>query len=518
MQLREDDSISTLDIPPISVFQPILIDDFYQDNLKKHLDESPILGKNYRGEDLGDKDKVLLQFIRLCKALKNKSIESTDAEKKNLQKTFAYILDNVEGDSETKIERKRMFLCFNLLALKPDLVTQLDDITFILNHVGQKNRDWLKTCIIQTLRNRVKELHKEEEQLELQGIVGELQNTLDNLQETISDLQKRPVKAKSVEKALKERLAELNEQIKQLEALEAQLGITKSAGLRVNLEEFHTQLKGYSDAIESDPTDNYENLQSKFNFAGIKRKLNEHKKNGIHDSLLDAAYIASEIANVGLVLQEVVGAAFGERWIEMGMAVGEYSNPIIYGFKAIQRGMKLIGRKYFGLEFADDEVGINPRQNLWDTISATIFIAVTVLLSVGAALAFPLLETAAWLIAPAGLAVVWKSEYGYQNERARDRLENMKTSEGLFDEQDQVEADRIAWHKKVASFALAGVIIFITLGMLASSIVGLPILDQIPNLFTFITIVSGGALAFLALARAGNFLVERIGKEFVNGI
>lgn len=339
-------------------------------------------------------ESLCSRFIRLSNKLKThpKPIETDD--KRKLQKLFAYLLDEVTAENEKEAEKRRMFLCFNLLSLYPELLRSADDMVYILNHVAQNKRSWIKACMIQ-------ELHRQEE-------------------------------------------------------------LTR------------------------------------------KRKK--------HDTILDASYIASELANIGIVLQEVVGGVFlGERWIEIGIAVGRYTSPLIYAFKVVQRGLKLVGRTYFGLEFAEDEVGINPQQNLWDGISAAIFVAVTVLLAINT----PLLNAIAWLVAPVGLTVVWGSEYGYQNGRAAERLENMQNSEGLFDEAAIKEAKRIAFHKKAASWALLGVIIFLSLGMIATYAAGIPGLDLVfnENTLGIITTITGVALASLAAFRAGNFLWERKGKE-----
>jgi hypothetical protein len=695
IKVEEPDSSETRFL---SAVQPILIEDFSQENLsaEDHLDNSPILYRDYHGNFVKDRDKTLADFVHLCKNLKQKEAKKrqeeaeqrqredpeegreeteeektgrierekierkkAEEEKRDLQRAFAYLLDSVDGDSETDIERKRMFLCFNLLKLRPGLVSHIEDVTFILNHVAQKNRAWLKTCIIQALRNRAEDLQmqaqiierntlenalqdkgvgesqaalldkfklqkskiieffklcgfktqgltledkkeelqvafvhllnsvdgdseteveskrlflcinllklqpglvsnrnditfilnhvmpkdrallkiciiqairdrltdlkqaqnavnpEDEKQIELKELVGELQSSLGDLQDIGRELQRRHIKAESLELEFERSLLKFKEQIQKLEALNMQLNIKNDQGLPYDLNKFALRLSEHLSVLKGQPS-KYTKHPELPDFVPIKTQLAKHKKSGTHDSLLDAAYITSELANIGLVLQEVVGAAFGQYWIELGMQVGHYTNPMIYALKAIQRGMKLIGRK-MGLEFAEDEVGISPRQSMWDGISAGLFIVVAVLLSVGAAIGFPMLETAAWLIAPVALGVVWSSEYGYQNERASDRLKNMKMSEGLFNEAAQAETKRVAFHKKVASVALAGVIIFITLGMLAASIAGIPFLDQIPNLFTAITVIAGAALATLALARGINFFIERKAKDFISG-
>lgn len=340
------------------------------------------------------------RFIKLCYSLKKQNIdlraEEYKAEKKNLQKIFAYLLNSVAADSEKVAEKQRMFLCFNLFALCPELISTKDDPSYILSHISQNKRSWLKVCIAQALRNR-------KEALELQ-----------------------------------------------------------------------------------------------------------QKKSGNHDMVLDVTYLGSELANIGIVLQEVVGGVFlGQHWIDIGIAVSRYTNPLIYGFKVMQRLLKLAGRTLLGLEFAEDEVGINPKQNLWDGVSAALFLTVTVLLSIN----MPILTAAAWLIAPIGLSVVWKSEYGYQNQCASYRQKNMKESEGLFDKETQAEADRIALHRKISSLALLGVIVFICVGMLATHAAGIPGLDLIFNEYTLgaISMITGIALAGLAVFRASNFLWERKG-------
>lgn len=356
------------------------------------------------------------RFISLCNQLKQNKTQLNRENSQNLQKIFAYLLDQIKERSETETERKRMFLCFHLLSIYPDLIgpmsiiddsessplesTMKEDVQFILENISQNNRTWVKACLIQHLKNRKR--HE---------------------------------------------LAELN-------------------------------------------------------------VLNERRK--IHDKALDASYIGSEVANVGIVLQEVLGGVFlGQRWIDIGIEVSRYSNPVIYAFKVIQRGLKLAGRTFFNLEFSEDEVGINPRQNFWDAVSASIFLTVMVLLIINT----PLLNSIAWLIAPVGLGIVWKSEYGYQNERASGRLKNMREAESLFDEDSLKEAARIAWHKKVASYALLGVILGISIGMLAVHASTVPGLDLIFNEHTLqiITALSGSILASLALIRAGNFLWERKG-------
>jgi hypothetical protein len=342
-------------------------------------------------------------FIKLCYQLKAQKTALSIEQKHLMQKLFAYLLTHVTSKKIKYQEKKQMFLCYNLLALYPGLINtkgMLDearaDVEFILKHIPQSKRSWIKICIAQALRARAQSL-----------------STLDS-------------------------------------------------------------------------------------------------RNKVHDKVLDAAYVGSELANVGILLQEVVGGVIlGQEWIDIGIAVSRFTNPIIYGFKAIQRGFKLVGRKYFNLEFEEDEVGINPKQNTWDGISGSIFLAVMVLLIINT----PFLNALAWFIAPIGLGIVWKSEYGYQNQRAADRLENMKASQGVFDETTQAEAARVAVHKKIASYALFGVILFITLGMLAVYAAGIPGLDLLFNEHTLgaLTLISGASLAALALIRAGNFFWERQG-------
>ena len=365
-------------------------------------------------------------FIQLVYELKKKDDPLSIEDRKKLQKIFAYLIEHVVGASETEREKQRMFLCFNVLNLYPNLLSTKEsslengaeevqeqfsatpgaedlghikqDMQFILNHLSQKNRAWIKICLIQELKRM--------------------------------------------------------QQLLELEALK--------------------------------------------------------KKGGAHDKFLDFTYVGSELANIGIVLQEVVGGVFlGQQWIDIGIEVSRFSNPIIYAFKVMQRGLKLAGRKFFGLEFAEDEVGINPRQTLWDAVSASIFLVVMVLLSINT----PLLNTIAWLLAPIGLGIVWKSEYGYQNQRATDRLKNMKECSELFDKAAIAEASRIAGHKKIASYALLGVILGITVGMLAVQASSIPGLNLIFNEQTLgvISMISGVVLASLAAIRAGNFFWERNG-------
>lgn len=356
-------------------------------------------------------------FLNLCTQLKSAGKQLNPINKKKLQQIFAYLLEQIDAPTEIEREKQRMFLCFHLLSVYPDLIGSMpltsdserdppselaikEDVQFILENLSQNNRSWVKACLIQHLKN--KRTHE---------------------------------------------LSELN-------AL--------------------------------------------------------HKRHGIHDKALDASYIGSEVANVGIVLQEVLGGIFlGQRWIDVGIEVSRYSNPIIYAFKVVQRGLKLAGRALFNLEFTEDEVGINPRQNFWDGVSASIFLTVMVLLIINT----PLLNSIAWLIAPIGLGIVWKSEYGYQNERASGRLKNIQDSGGLFDDHSLKEAARIAWHKKIASYALLGVIIGISIGMLAVHASTIPGLDLIFNQSTInaITALSGSILASLAVIRSGNFLWERKG-------
>lgn len=343
-------------------------------------------------------EAIYSRFIKLFYNLNKQGINWCDPvnqnEKQKLQRIFAYLLNIITDDSEKKAEKKRMFFCFNFLALCPALINTTEDASFILSHVTQNKRSWLKACITQALRNR-------KETLVLQ-----------------------------------------------------------------------------------------------------------QKKSATHDAILDATYVGSELANIGIVIQEVVGGVLlNQQWIEIGIQVSRYSNPLIYAFKVMQRLLKLIGRNYFGLEFAEDEIGINPNQNFWDGISAVLFLVVSVLLAIN----IPVLTGVAWLIAPVGLLVVWKSEYGYQNQCAIQRQQNMKESEGLFDEQSQAEADRVAVHKKFSSWALFGVIVFICLGMLAAHAAGIPGLNWIFNEYTLraITMVTGIALASLAVFRAVNFFWER---------
>lgn len=355
-------------------------------------------------------------FIRLCNQLKNNERQLNRKNLQHLQKIFAYLLEQIKEETETKTEENRMFLCIHLLSVYPDLIGSMpivhdaessllestikEDVEFILNHISQNNRTWVKTCLIQHIKK------------------------------------------------------------KQAQALSA-LNVL-------------------------------------------------HGRHKIHDKILDASYVGSEVANVGIVLQEVLGGVFlGQRWIDIGIEVSRYSNPVIYAFKVLQRGLKLAGRAFFNLEFSEDEVGINPRQNAWDAVSASIFLTVMVLLIINT----PLLNSIAWLIAPIGLGIVWKSEYGYQNERASDRLKNMLKVPDFFDNDSLKEAARIAWHKKVASYALLGVIIGISIGMLAVHASTIPGLDLIFNEHTLkiITTLSGSILASLAIIRAGNFFWERKG-------
>ena len=340
------------------------------------------------------------RFIKLCYQLNKKSIDlracEHHADKQRVQKIFAYLLHCIKAENKSDEEKRQMFFFFNLLVLRPDLITSKEDVQYILNDITQEKRAWIKVCISQMLRNK-------RELIELQ-----------------------------------------------------------------------------------------------------------QKRTARHDKILDATYIASELANIGIVLQEVVGGVFlGQHWVDIGIAVSCYSNPLIYLFKVLQRSFKLAGRTFWRLEFAEDEVGINPQQNFWDGVSAIIFLFVTVLLIINT----PILTALAWVIAPIGLTIVWKSEYGYQNQCAHHRQKNMRDSQGLFDEQAQAEAARVAGHKQCASWALLGVIVFICLGMLTANAAVVPGLNIIFNEFTVaaLTMISGIALASLAVFRALNFLWERKG-------
>ncbi|MFY7698624.1 MAG: hypothetical protein ACOVQX_07470 [Legionella sp.] len=345
-----------------------------------------------------------IQFIELCYRIKQEPEGQAEQIKLELQKIFAYLLQHVNAQPEREREKQQMFLCTNLFNLYPALIdTQANDpqlikydIQTILNYLSQNNRAWVKTCLLQALKRRFKQLQVES----------------------------------------------------------------------------HSQL---------------------------------------HDKLLDVAYLGSEVANIGIVLQEVVGGLLlGPKWIAIGIAVSRYSNPVIYAFKAVQRLFKFTGRNFLNLEFFEDDVGINPHQDFWDLLSAGIFIIITGLLVVNT----PLMNSLAWLLAPVGLCIVWKSEYGYQNERAADRLMNMNESDGLFSQEDQIEAARIARHKKIASYALFGVILGITVGMLAVHAASVPGLNLIFNekSLGMITGLSGGILTCLAAIRAGNFFWERQGN------
>ncbi len=462
-----------------------------------------------------DPHDILDKFISDLTRLKGKELQLED--KQAVQRAFAYCLDSINVlDDPKATEKKRMFFCFNILALYPAMIDNFTDLTFILKHVSQRNRAWVKACVVQALKNRVKAaqeaLDANEEHIAFNELCDDIESVVIDLQQSVAEVKRRDLKASIFEQSFAKQLDALTSLLAQLEHIRAQLGIRQDNALTQSLKDLYSQLQSYLIKVKNEAS--YTQLQDMFKeqFLNARKELNKHKKSGWHNLVLDAAYVSSEMANIGLVLQEVVGGlSRSDYWINLGVAVGRYSNPFIYGFKVMQRGMKLIGRKYLGWEFDEDEVGVNPNQNRWDFISMLVFSAVTTLLILGAALGLPLLDAIAWGVAPIGLGLVWKSEYGYQNDRAQDRLDNMRQSDGLFDKQAQKACEKAAWHKKIASYALAGVILFIALGMLASSLAGIPGLNIIFEIISVkdVIMISGAMLAGLAVTRAVNFLHER---------
>ncbi len=465
------------------------------------------------------------KFVALCKQLKKKPTPPSDAEKKELQRLFAYCLDNISGKNQQDTEKRRMFFCFNMLAFYPNLLQNFDDMTRIFNLVSQKNRAWIKICVTQALKNNFKLLEENESSnsessIEWLALINSLETAVKSLQKSIAKIAKETYKKPLFEKKLEEQLAQLQKGLQQLETIKKQFNITGNTALEENLTALDLELSNFINQVKE--AGNYINFKNEFDalFTGALTQLAQHKKSGWHNAALDIAYVASEMANIGLVLQEVVGGlSRNDYWLNLGTLVGHYSNPLIYAFKAVQRGLKVIGRRC-GLEFSEDESGVNPKQDRADLFAAGTFIVITALLLAGTLAGLPILELIAWGLAPLGLGVVWKSEYGYQNQRAAERLQNMEKSDGLFDKETQKRSKKIAQHKKIASTALVGVIVFITLGMLATLLGGFPATHF---LFAFvsvkdITMVTGGALALLALTRALNFLVERGIKESLKAV
>ncbi len=485
-----------------------------------------------------EKTSIQGKFLAVCMNLKAQSKELISFEKKSLHRLFAYCLDEINGTSQKETEKKKMFFCFNMLALYPNLLDSFADLTYILNLVSQQNRAWIKTCIVQALKNKYHYLKdknspiisgderelaqpKKKAEIDFVTLVTSLEHIIKLLHQSVTKATKDTYKKKLFEEEFSAQLAKFDEVFNQLEDLRQQLSIKEKTVLLTKLDELKIILNDFFNSVQL--AVNYKSINDNFDtiFQEVLTLLATHKKTGLHNQFLDFLYVSSELSNIGLVLQEVVGGISGSTyWSNIGIEVGHYSNPLIYGLKALQRGFKVIGRRYFGWEFDEDEVGVNPTQDRDDVIAAGIFTVVTGLLIVSAVLSMTILAVAAWAIAPIGLGWVWKSEYGYQNQRAKERLETMEDSAGLFDEEAIKIANKKAHYKKIASNALKWVIVFISLGMLVATLgtipgfnISLSLLSVSFSPIKLITMISGAMLAGLAIRRAFNFLQERGIKE-----
>lgn len=145
------------------------------------------------------------------------------------------------------------------------------------------------------------------------------------------------------------------------------------------------------------------------------------EKKTFWDRALTIFGILSEAANIGIVIEVV--AKWWPPLLTIGMGIFSqivfFSDPTIYFFKALNRLTRLIGRKFFNIEFAEEKNGLHPWQTAADILTLTLY-SLAIPFFIGAAATGPIGVTIGWSLGLCGLFVVGVVDYRFQKIKAEE--------------------------------------------------------------------------------------------------
>lgn len=170
----------------------------------------------------------------------------------------------------------------------------------------------------------------------------------------------------------------------------------------------------------------------------------------ISEKVPEGLEYAAQVANIGIVIEII------SRWWPAIMTIGAgilhsltiYADPIIYCLRGLKQLYKFIHRSCLGLPFEDDPEEEPPKSQAIAELASLGFFVLAVIFFTGCLISGPVGVTIAWLSGLAGLLIVGKYEYAYQEKLAKERYEdacdNLKTAINHSDKSVETQKKIIA--------------------------------------------------------------------------
>lgn len=135
---------------------------------------------------------------------------------------------------------------------------------------------------------------------------------------------------------------------------------------------------------------------------------------------LDAVfYSLAEFCNIGIAI-DVIAKFFNITPTGIFAILPFYLDPLIYTFKPASRLTRVIGRKFFGISFVGEELGVHDHQTYYDLLIIGLSV-LSVVVFFGVLIPAPFNKAVAWTLGLSSVSIAAYFDY-YWPEKKADKL------------------------------------------------------------------------------------------------